>query len=126
MFSLYNVLSTLPRHVSAPASSVIPGILFVYFIFIFIYLLIFFFFIEHLSCFHYMSCLVQCLVNLTWTCLYVTNFIRTITPGILDQFQQSKWPPKALKKTFQMVPKTSQGSQYLPSYQQISWQLPSH
>jgi len=51
----------------------------------------------------------------------VTNFIWTITLGILDQFQQSKWPLKALKKTFQMVPKASQGNQYSPSYQQISW-----
>jgi len=50
----------------------------------------------------------------------VTNFIWTITPGILNQFQQSKWPPKALKKTFQTVPKTSQSNQYSPSYQQIS------
>jgi len=50
----------------------------------------------------------------------VTNFIWTITPGILDQFQQSKWLPKALKKTFQMVPKMSQEDQYSPSYQQIS------
>ena len=32
--------------------------------------------------------------------IVVTNFIQTITPGILDRFQQSKWPPKALKKTF--------------------------
>ena len=50
----------------------------------------------------------------------VTNFIWTITPGILNQFQQSKWPPKALKKTFQTVPKMSQSNQYSPSYQQIS------
>jgi len=50
----------------------------------------------------------------------VTNFIWTITPGILDRFQRSKWPPKALKKTFQKVPKTSQSNQYLLSYQQIS------
>jgi len=50
----------------------------------------------------------------------VTNFIWTITPGILDQFQQSKWPPKALKKTFQTVQKTSQSNQYSLSYQQIS------
>ena len=28
----------------------------------------------------------------------VTNFIWTITPGILDQFRWSKWPLKALKK----------------------------
>jgi len=47
----------------------------------------------------------------------VTNFIQTITPGILDQFQQSKWPPKALKKTFQTISKTSQGNQYSLSYQ---------
>jgi len=47
----------------------------------------------------------------------VTNFIWTITPEILDQFQQSKWPPKALKKTFQMVSKMSQSDQYLLSYQ---------
>jgi len=47
----------------------------------------------------------------------VTNFIWTITLGILDQFQQSKWLPKVLKKTFQTVPKMSQGDQYLPSYQ---------
>ena len=33
----------LPGHVSTSVSSVIPGILFVYFIFIFIYLLTFFF-----------------------------------------------------------------------------------
>ena len=32
--------------------------------------------------------------------IVVTNFIQTITPGILNRFQQSKWPPKALKKTF--------------------------
>jgi len=51
---------------------------------------------------------------------YITNFIWTITPGILDQFQQSKWTPKALKKTFQTVPKTSQSDQYSLSYQQIS------
>jgi len=57
---------------------------------------------------------------------YVTNFIRTITQGILDRFQQSKWPPKALKKTFQTVPKTSQSNQYSSSYQQISWQSPSY
>ena len=50
----------------------------------------------------------------------VTNFIQAITPEILDQFQQSKWPPKALKKTFQMVSKMSQSDQYLLSYQQIS------
>jgi len=50
----------------------------------------------------------------------VTNFIQTITLGILDQFQQSKWPPKALKKTIQTVPKTSQSNQDSPSYQQIS------
>ena len=50
----------------------------------------------------------------------VINFIWTITLKILDQFQQSKWPPKALKKTFQKVPKTSQSNQYLLSYQQIS------
>jgi len=42
----------------------------------------------------------------------VTNFIWTITLGILDRFWQSKWPPKALKKTFQTVPKTSQSDQY--------------
>jgi len=48
--------------------------------------------------------------------IYVTNFIQTITPGILDQFQQSKWPPKALKKTFLTVPKMSQSDQYSPSY----------
>ena len=51
---------------------------------------------------------------------YVTNFIRTITPEILDRFQRSKWPPKALKKTFQTVPKTSQSNQYSLSHQQIS------
>ena len=50
----------------------------------------------------------------------VTNFIQTITPGILDRFQQSKWPPKALKKIFQTVPETSQSDQYSLSYQQIS------
>ena len=50
----------------------------------------------------------------------VTNFIRTITPGILDRFRRSKWPPKALKKTFQTVLKTSQRDQYSLSYQQIS------
>ena len=58
--------------------------------------------------------------------LGIINFIWTITPGILDQFQQSKWPPKALKKTFQMVPKTSQGNQYSLNYQQISWRSPSY
>jgi len=42
----------------------------------------------------------------------VTNFVQTVTLGILDQFQQSKWPPKALKKTFQMIPKMSQSDQY--------------
>ena len=42
--------------------------------------------------------------------LTVTNFIWTITLGILDWFQGYKWPPKALKKTFQTVPKTSQGN----------------
>ena len=52
--------------------------------------------------------------------LPVTNFIQTITPGILDQFQRSTWTPKALKKTFQTVPKTSQSDQYSLSYQQIS------
>ena len=50
----------------------------------------------------------------------ITNFIWTITPGILDRFQRSKWPPKALKKTFLTVPKMSQSDQYSPSYQQIS------
>ena len=50
----------------------------------------------------------------------VTNFIWTITPEILDRFRQSKWPPKALKKTFQTIPKTSQRDQYSLSYQQIS------
>ena len=50
----------------------------------------------------------------------VTNFIRTITPGILDRFRRSKWPPKALKKTFQTVLKTFQRDQYSLSYQQIS------
>jgi len=52
-----------------------------------------------------------------WLDKDIINFIWTITPGILDQFQQSKWPPKALKKTFQTVPKTSQSNQYSPSYQ---------
>jgi len=56
----------------------------------------------------------------------VTNFIQTITLGVLDQFQQSKWPQKALKKTFQMVPKMSQDNQYSLSYQQISWQSSSY
>ena len=56
----------------------------------------------------------------------ITNFIWTITPGILDRFRQSKWPLKALKKTFQKVPKTSQSNQYSLSYQQISWQSPSY
>ena len=51
---------------------------------------------------------------------YITNFIWTITPGILDRFRQSKWPPKALKKTFQTVQKMSQRNQYSLSYQQIS------
>ena len=46
----------------------------------------------------------------------VTNFVQTVTLGILDQFQQSKWPPKALKKTFQTVSKMSQGDQYSLSY----------
>ena len=50
----------------------------------------------------------------------VTNFIWTIAPGVLNRFQQSKWPQKALKKTFQTVPKMSQSDQYSPSYQQIS------
>ena len=54
--------------------------------------------------------------TLTQILLYVTNFIQTITLGILDQFQQSKWPPKALKKIFQTVPKTSQSNQYSLSY----------
>ena len=61
-----------------------------------------------------------------WKLYSVTNFIWTITPGILDWFQQSKWPPKALKNTFQMVPKTSQSDQYSPSYQQISQWSPGH
>ena len=56
----------------------------------------------------------------------VTNFIQTITPGILDQFWWSKWPPKALKKTFQTIPKMSQSNQYSLSYQQISLWSPSH
>jgi len=47
----------------------------------------------------------------------VTNFIWTIALEILNQFQQSKWSPKVLKKTFQTVPKMSQGDQYSPSYQ---------
>ena len=42
----------------------------------------------------------------------ITNFIRTITPEILDRFRQSKWPLKALKKTFQTVSKMSQSNQY--------------
>ena len=50
----------------------------------------------------------------------VTNFIWTITLGILDRFRRSKWPPKALKKTFLTVSKTSQSNQYSLSYQQIS------
>ena len=61
-----------------------------------------------------------------YTPLSIINFIQTITLGILDQFQLSKWPSKFLKKTFQMVPKTSQSNQYLPSYQQISQQLLSY
>ena len=48
--------------------------------------------------------------------VYITAFIQTITPEILDQFQQSKWPPKALKKTFQMVPRMPQSNQYSPSH----------
>jgi len=60
---------------------------------------------------------------ITLPTLFVTNFIWTITPGILDRFQRSKWPPKSLKKTFQKVPKMSQRNQYSLSYQQIS-QLP--
>ena len=56
----------------------------------------------------------------------VTNFIQTITSGILDWFQRSKWPLKALKKTFQTVPKMSQSDQYSLSYQQISQWSPSH
>jgi len=58
--------------------------------------------------------------------IIVTNFIWTITPWILDWFQQSKWPPEALKKTFQTVPKMSQGNQYSLNYQQISQWSPSH
>jgi len=53
----------------------------------------------------------------SWKLILVTNFIWTITPGIFDQFRRFKWPLKALKKTFQTVPKTSQGNQYSPSYQ---------
>ena len=51
----------------------------------------------------------------------VTNFIWTITVGILNWFQQSQWPLKALKKIFQRIPKKSQSDQYSLSYQQISW-----
>jgi len=47
----------------------------------------------------------------------ITNFIQTITLGILNQFQQSKWPLKALKKIFPTIPKISQSNQYPPSYQ---------
>ena len=61
-----------------------------------------------------------CDLGKTEVILGVTNFIWTITPGILDRFRRSKWPPKALKKTFLTVPKTSQSDQYSPSYQQIS------
>jgi len=46
------------------------------------------------------------------TDIVIINFIQTIAPGILNWFQWSKWPPKALKKTFQIVPKISQGNQY--------------
>ena len=61
-----------------------------------------------------------CDLGKTEVILGVTNFIWTITPGILDRFRRSKWPPKALKKTFLMVPKTSQSDQYSSRYQQIS------
>ena len=40
-----------------------------------------------------------------------------ISPSILQQFSQSQWHPKALKKTFQSIPVMSQGNQYWPSYQ---------
>ena len=56
----------------------------------------------------------------------VTNFIQTITLGILDQFWQYKWLPKALRKTFQTVPEMSQSDQYSLSYQQISQWSPSY
>ena len=61
-----------------------------------------------------------CDLGKTEVILGVTNFIWTITPGILDRFRRSKWPPKALKKTFLTVPKTSQSDQYSSRYQQIS------
>ena len=64
--------------------------------------------------------------NLDRTFEGVINFIQTITLEILDWFWQSKWPPKALKKTFQMVPKISQSNQYSLSYQQISQWSPSY
>ena len=54
---------------------------------------------------HYASiscCICSCLFQSSGI---VTNFIQTITLGILDWFQQSNWPPKALKKTFQKVSK---------------------
>jgi len=41
--------------------------------------------------------------RILFSVLFVTNFIQTITLGILDWFWWSKWPPKALKKTFQTI-----------------------
>ena len=61
-----------------------------------------------------------CDLEKTEVILGVTNFIWTITLGILDRFRRSKWPLKALKKTFLTVPKTSQSDQYSSRYQQIS------
>ena len=74
---------------------------------------------EHFYCYTFM-----CIYLFHFYIQPVTNFIQTITLGILNWFQWSKWPPKALKKTFQKVPKTSQSNQYSLSYQQISqWSL---
>jgi len=50
----------------------------------------------------------------------VTNFIWPITPRILAQFPRPKIHRKALKKTFQMMPKMCQSDQYSLRYQLIS------
>jgi len=46
----------------------------------------------------------------------VTNFIRPITPWILARFPRSKMRRKALKETFQMMPKMCQSNQYSLRY----------
>jgi len=86
---------------------------YMYLWYMYIYSLIFLCLVEDTACYVY------CASPYIYI-FFVTNFIWTITLGILDQFQQSKWLPKAFKKTFQKIPKESQGNQYSPSYQQIS------